>query len=152
MIRRSATTVAIFIAAVVALPGVASAKWAATGAGTAQVGAATMRNGTALTATCLTTGIQLNWTASLDAFVVSYTVTRTIDGVSSPLASPSTTGTTLTDTITTGNATVRRYAYTITAVRQQWTAGPSASVSKGISFSANGNGNGQGSGTFTCVA
>jgi Tfp pilus assembly protein PilX len=79
--RLPASVVATAFGAVVLLtPGLAQAKWTASGSGTPRVGATTMRNATAFTSTCVNFGarpILLTWTDSADTFVASYTITRT---------------------------------------------------------------------------
>jgi hypothetical protein len=80
MIRQTAITATALAVAVVAFPGTAQAKFAATGSGSPAVAATTMRNASAPAAICFNASgqrIGVTWTASPDTWVVSYLVKRT---------------------------------------------------------------------------
>jgi len=80
--RLLATGVAAAFSAVVLLtPGLAQAKWNATGTGGATIGATTMTNASNFKAICAsgssTSGVKLTWTVSPDSFVDGYQIVRT---------------------------------------------------------------------------
>lgn len=134
--RRSASAVAAVFGAVVLLtPGLAQAKWTATGSGNATVGARTIANASALASACVTRpgpdDVTLTWTASPDSAIVSYVIDRTGGAGAYSFASALGT-TTVTDTNTAWAAAAGNFTYTynIRAVvgTAPWTTVASAST------------------------
>lgn len=137
MLRRSAATVAVLTAAVVALPGIAQANFGAAGAGSAAVRAMTIRNATGLGSACVSNAgaddVLLNWTASPDSAIVSYVVDRVATGGAPNASVPSAKGTTsVTDVNTFTGPNAYTYTYTIRAVvgTAPWTTTVSASTTR----------------------
>jgi hypothetical protein len=135
-----AATLAVLAAAVVALPAVAVASYTAGGSGSARVGARSIANASGLAAACMATrGVDdtsLTWTASPDAPLVSYVITRTGGAGPATLTAPAG-ATSLTDTTTgwAGATGGYQYSYTIRAVvgTQPWTTAASAAVTRTFS-------------------
>ena len=137
MLRRSAVTVAVLSAAVVALPGIAQANYSATGSGSATLGAMTIRNASGLTSACVSNpgadDVTLSWTASPDSAIVSYVIDRVATGGAPNASLPSAKGTiSLTDSNTYTGASAYTYTYTIRAVvgTAPWTTTVSASTTR----------------------
>ena len=130
---------AALAAAVIALPGIARANFSATGSGNATVGATTLRNASAFTSTC-TAGsnkgpIALGWTASPDAYVTSYVITRSVNGGAPTPITVLAPATSYSDVVNPNKNDV--FTYTIRAVAQSWTTAalPAAAAA---SFTGNG--------------
>ena len=127
--------------AVLLLSGTAQAKFGVTGAGSATLGATTIRNASGLTSACSTKpgpdDVVLNWTVSPDSAFVSYVITRTgTNGAPTATINAAGTATTATDTSVT-NTTGYTLTYTIRAVvGTSWTTTASASTTR--TFTQNG--------------
>jgi hypothetical protein len=143
MLRRTATAAVATAAAVLALPGMAQAKFGATGNGTASVAATTIRNASGLGSACVANGgpddVKLTWTLSPDSAFVSYVVTRTGTG-GAPAGTINAAGNAITvnDVNNFTNAGGYTLTYTIRAVvgTAPWTTTASASTTR--TFTKNG--------------
>jgi hypothetical protein len=107
----SATAAAALAAAVVALPGIAQAKFSATGSGTAKLGAATMTNATNFKAVCRSgSSVTVTWVISPDTYVDGYQISRSGPGAPQTWTLPRTTA-----TMTDSGLAAGAYTYTIQA-------------------------------------
>jgi hypothetical protein len=117
MRRPAAAVAAVFGAVVLLTPGLAQAKWTATGSGAATIRARTISNASGLGSACVTKpgpdDVTLTWTASPDSAIVSYVINRTGGAGAYSFASASGT-TTVTDTNTDWPAASGSFAYTYT--------------------------------------
>ena len=140
MLQRVKATAAVLLAGVVGLTGIAQATFSASAAGTAELGAATLRNASSFAAACAantpTSAVTLTWVASPDAFVTSYEITRSGTGGTVTLTAAAN-ATTLSDSPPTGAG--RTYTYTIAARVQGWSTPPSAGST--VSYTGGGGGN-----------
>lgn len=127
---------AVIAVVLVAVPDLASAAFSAAGTGDTKVGAATVRNGTGLTATCgsgSVKGISLAWSPSPDSFVTGYTVRRSINGAAAVVLATAS-GLTYNDASAQSAAKGDTYSYTISAVVQSWSTSPSPVASRSFPF------------------
>jgi hypothetical protein len=111
MNAKAVTAAVALAAAVVALPGIAQAKFTATGAGTAKLGAATMNNATTFKAVCRSgTSVTITWVISPDTYVDGYQISRSGPGGAQTWLLPRTTA-----TMTDSGLGAGAYTYTIQA-------------------------------------
>jgi hypothetical protein len=135
MLRPTAVAAVATAAAVLALPGIAQAKFGATGSGTASVAARTISNASGFASACVANAgpddVKLTWTVSPDSGFVSYVITRTGTG-GAPAGTINAAGSaiTATDVNNFTNGGGYTLSYTIRAVvgTAPWTTLPSAST------------------------
>ena len=142
MLRRTALAAVATAIAVIALPGIAQAKFTASGSGGVRVQALTLRNAGGFAAACASntpgSAVNLTWTASPDAFVTSYVITRT--GTGAGAAKTITVAANVTSTSDSpANPAGNTYSYSIVAKVQNWTTAASAPSS--VSYTDGGGGN-----------
>lgn len=119
---RAVGVIAVLVAAPLSFPGAAAAGWSAEASGPASVGAATLRNASAFTATCRTGTkgpVTLSWTASPDAYLSSYVIVRTGSPGAAATFTVSAPATSYTDQLVPNKNDV--FTYTIHAAVWSWT-------------------------------
>lgn len=137
MNRRAAAAATAVAVAVVALPGLAQAKWSAAASGSIRAGATSIRNATGLTSACAINpgpdDVTLSWALSPDSAFVSYVITRTgTGGATTGTINAAGNATTATDVNSFTNTAGYTLTYTIRAVvgTAPWTTVASASTTR----------------------
>ncbi|MCW2714580.1 MAG: hypothetical protein JWN88_1627 [Frankiales bacterium] len=122
MIVRRWLTVLVAALSLVLVPTAARALWSASAVGTTSVAATTMRNASALTASCTSAApdstVTLTWSPSPDAFVGGYQLVRTDSPGGAQTTWTAAAGTTQTDAPPVGAG--RSYTYAIQATSGAW--------------------------------